>query len=313
MNVGEPDWAYVARSLVKVLAVTAALFLVLSVADRVLRLFVDYDDGRLALVYGTAARVANPDKRLLNGYSDGGGLRETTYTLWGEPRRAGPGEGGKKYEIVENLFGTVRAPSLDGPSGSLAGAIAAVEEDADVNEVLADKARKTIDALPQTLDAVAVVEFADSMTAERLVAFNRKHRICGGADVSYIYSLSYYDDSDDPPSMNSVVWNRDMIKDDVGDDPTYQCETEPVAALAEFRRWVGQLNEGDNLEEFGLDYDWLADGAEEGVVHGLVVDGWKLADLRKLLDDPEVRTVHLADVAFDLGEAGQRYQSRQIS
>jgi hypothetical protein len=95
-----------------------------------------------------------------------------------------------------------------------------------------------------------------------------------------------------------------MAKDDISADLTYQCETEPAAALAEFRRWVGLLDEGDDLEEFGLDHEWLAEDAEEGVVHGLVVDGWKLADLRKLLDDPEVRTVHLADVAFDLGEVG---------
>ncbi|MBT2232990.1 hypothetical protein [Nonomuraea sp. NEAU-A123] len=304
MNVREPDWAYVARSLVKVLAVTAALLLVLGVTERVLWLFIDFDDERMAQVYGTAARVVNPDKRLASGYSDGGGLWGTTYTLLGEPRKAGRGEGGEEYVIEENSFGAVRAPSLEGPSGGLAQAIDSVVEDADVDEELTEKARKTIDALPQTLDAVAVVEFADTMTTDRLVAFNRRHTICGGADTSYIYSLSYYDDSSDPAAANAVVWNRDMTKDGFSVEVTYQCETEPAAALMEFRRWVGLLGEGDDLQEFGLDYDWLVDDAEEGVVHGLVVDGWKLADLRKLLDDPEVRTVHLADVAFDLGEVG---------
>ncbi|MEU7857903.1 hypothetical protein [Nonomuraea sp. NPDC049141] len=304
MNVREPDWAYVAKSLVKVVAVTAALLLVLGVAERVLWLFTDFGDERVAQVYGTAARVVNPDKRLTSGYSDGGALWGTTYTLLGEPRKAGRGEGEEEYAIEENSFGSVRAPSLGGPSGGLARAIDSVEEDADVDKELTEEARKTIDALPQTLDAVAVVEFADSMTAERLVAFNRRHSICGGADVSYIYSLSYYDDSSDPPSANAVVWNRDMTKDGFSTEVSYQCETEPTAALAEFRRWVGLLNEGDDLKEFDLDYKWLTEDAEEGVVHGLVVDRWKLADLRKLLDDPEVRTVRLADVAFDLGEAG---------
>ncbi|RVX45441.1 hypothetical protein EDD27_8236 [Nonomuraea polychroma] len=304
MNAREPDWAYVARSLVKVMAVTAALLLAFSAVDRVLWVFIDFDDERVAQVYATAARVANPDKRLSHGYGNGGGLLETTYTLWGEPRRAGPRAGATEYEIVENLFGTVRAPSLDGPSGSLADAIGFVDVDPGVDEVLTEKARKTIDGLPQTLDAVAVVEFADSMTTERLVAFNRRHRTCGGADVSYIYSPSYYDDSSEPASLNAVVWNRGMTEDNIQADLTYQCETEPVAALAEFRRWVGLLDEGDDLGAFELDYGWLAGAAEEGVVHGLVVDRWKLADLRKLLDDPEVRTVRLADVAFDLGEVG---------
>ncbi|GAA3469844.1 hypothetical protein [Nonomuraea roseola] len=304
MNVREPDWAYVARSLAKVLAVTVALLLALSAIDRVLWLFIDFDDERTALVYGTAARVANPDKRLSHGHSDGGRVLGTTYTLWGEPRRAGPSEGGTEYEIVENLFGAVRAPSLDGPSGSLGEAIAYVDVDPGVDRERAEKVRKTIDGLPQTLDAVAVVEFAHSMTTERLVSFNRRHRICGGADVSYIYSPSFYDDSSDPASFNAVVWNRGMTQERSRPALSYQCETEPEVALAEFRRWVGLLDEGDDFSEFELDYGWLAGAAEEGVVHGLVVDRWKLADLRELLDDPEVRTVHLADVAFDLGEIG---------
>ncbi|WP_329425310.1 hypothetical protein OG339_33830 [Streptosporangium sp. NBC_01495] len=300
MNAREPDWAYVARSLVKVLAVAAALFLALSAIERVLWLFVDFDDERMARVYGTAARVANPDKRLLFDYSDGGGLLETTYTLRGEPRRAGPGEGRTGYKIVENLFGTIRAPHLDGPSGVLGDAIDSVDVDLGVNKALTEEARKTVDGLPQTLEAVAVVEFTHPMTTERLVAFNRRHEFCGGKDVSYIYAPSFYDDSSKVTSMNAVVWNRDMTKQH-WEDLTYECETEPEAALAEFRRWAGLLGEGDDFSEFELSHDWLTGAAEEGVVYGLVVDRWKLADLRKLLDDPEVRTVNLADVAFDLG------------
>ncbi|MEV4061636.1 hypothetical protein [Nonomuraea dietziae] len=95
-----------------------------------------------------------------------------------------------------------------------------------------------------------------------------------------------------------------MTQQDSWTDVTYQCETEPEAALAEFRRWVRLLDDGEDLGVFELNYEWLIDAAGEGVVHGLVVDRWKLADLRKLLDDPEVRTVHLADVAFDLGKIG---------
>lgn len=305
MKAREPDWAYVARSLLKVVAVATALFLALSAAERVLWMFVDFDDERMAQVYGTAARVANPDKRLFYGYRDGGGSLETTYTLVGEPRGAGHGEDGTGYEITENLFGTIEAPFLGGPSGNLGDAIASVEADLGIDRELTERTRKTIDGLPQTLDAVAVVEFAHSMTTERLVAFNRRHRLCGGADVSYIYAPApYYDDSSNDPPLNAVVWNRHMTEEHIRPDLTYQCETEPEAALAEFRRWVGLLDEGDDLSEFDLDYEWLTDAAKEGVVDGLVVDRWKLADLRKLLDDPEVRTVQLADVAFDLGEIG---------
>ncbi|MEV7007943.1 hypothetical protein [Streptosporangium sp. NPDC051022] len=300
LNVREPDWSYVGRSLLKVLVVTAALFLAFSAVDRVLWIFIDSDDERMARVYGTAARVANPDKRLPYGYGHVGELLETTYVLLGEPRRAGDADS-TGYEITENLFGTVQAPSLGGPVGGLSDAIDSLETGPGVNEELTEKARKTLDGLPQTLDAVAVVEFTQAMTAERLVAFNRRNKLCGGADVSYIYSPApHYDDSSDDPPVNAVVWNRDMTEEGPWEDFTYQCETEPEAALKEFRRWVGLLDEGDDLSAFELDYRWLAGTAEEGVVHGLVVDRWKLADLRKLLDDPEVRTVHLADVAFDI-------------
>jgi hypothetical protein len=296
MNAREPDWASAGKALVKVLAVTMALCLALRVADKVAWLFIGFDDERMAQVYATTARVANPDKRLPYGHLEWGGLLESTYTLQGEPRRVGPSEGETEYQITENLLGAVRAPSLGGPSGSLDSAIGGVgSDDAEFDEVRAERARKTIDGLPQTLEAVAVVEYKDEMTAERLVGFQHRHKICGGEDLSYIYYPSYYDDSDDPPSLNAIVWNRGMAKEPSWQGLTYQCASEPYVALTEFRRWVRLL------EEFGLTYGRLTEAAEDGLVYGLVVDGWKLADLRKLLDDPEVRTVHLADVAFDLG------------
>ncbi|MFF5115000.1 hypothetical protein [Streptosporangium sp. NPDC000509] len=298
MNAREPDWAYVARSLLKVLAVATALFLALSAVDRVLWLF-DFDE-RSVLVYGTAAQIANPDKRLSYGHGDGGGLLETTYTLRGEPRRAGPSGDETEYKITKDLFGSVRAPFLDEPSGSLFAAIDSVSWEPDVGRQATEKAKKTIDGLPQTLEAVAVVEFAHSMTAEQLVAFNRRQKTCAEGGVSYIYATSFFDDSSDPPSMNAVVWDRYMVMEDSRDRLPYHCETEPEASLVQFRRWVGLLEEGDDLEEFELSRDWLVGAAEEGVAYGLVLDGWKLADLRNLLDNPEILTIELVDVAFDL-------------
>ncbi|MFI6322266.1 hypothetical protein ACIBG8_32350 [Nonomuraea sp. NPDC050556] len=290
----EPDWSYVARSVVKVLTVTAALLLTLTVGERALEVFVDVGD-RTAQVYGTAARIANPDKRLSHGYTHSGRLPVTTFTMRGEPRRAGPSDGTTEYKIVEGLFGTVQAPLLDGPSGSLADAIDSVEAKPGDG-----RARATLDGLPPTLVGVGVVEFAHKMTTEQLVAFGRRHKICGGDDVAYIYEPSFYDDSSDPSSLNAIVWNRDMTREDDWAEFAYQCETEPERALAEFRRWVGLLDENDDLEEFELAYGSLKGAADEGVTYGLVFDRWKLADLRKLLDDPDVGTIHLADVAFDL-------------
>ncbi|GAA4933467.1 hypothetical protein HD597_009594 [Nonomuraea thailandensis] len=299
LNPREPDWAHVARSLGKVLAVTVVLHLALGAADRVLWLFLPSGGERVATVHGTAARVANPDKRLSGGSDSGETLWQSAYAMWGEPRLAGRSEP-ERYEIVESLFGTVRAPSLDGPSGKLGDAISAVE----ANPYAGQKhiARKTIDGLPQTLVATAVVEFTRPMTTEQLIAFNHRYALRGGPDVSYIYfPASRYDDSDPNPLLNAVVWNRDMVEENTGADFTYQHETEPEPALREFRNWVGLLDEGDDLSAFGLSYQWLARAAEEGAVYGLVIDRWKLADLRALLPDQDVSTIRLADVAFDLG------------
>ncbi|MEU1879538.1 hypothetical protein ABZ470_19670 [Streptosporangium sp. NPDC020072] len=302
MNTREPDWAYAAKSLLKVLSVSVLLFLALNAAEGLLARYVDLDDERLAQVYGTVARVANPDKRLSDGYSDGGRLLGATYTLTGEPRRAGHDQPQQEYEITEDLFGTIRAPSLSGPSGALGDAITAVETNPGADDALAEKTRKTVDALPKTLETVAVVEFTHAMTTEQLIAFNRKHRICAGADVSYVYDPSFYDDSSFVPRTNAIVWNRGMLP---GNSPTYQCEAEPATALAEFRRWTGLLHETDDLQGFGLTPYQLTGAAEEGVVHALLLDRWKLAALRELLDDPEVRTAHLTDAAFDLGYPDQ--------
>ncbi|MEV1003205.1 hypothetical protein [Nonomuraea sp. NPDC050202] len=299
LNPREPDWAHVARSLGKVLAVTVVLYLALGAADRVLWLFLPSGGQRMATVHATAARVANPDKRLFDGFDSGERLLQSAYTLSGEPRLAGRSEP-ERYEIVESLFGTIEAPSLDGPSGSLADAINGVETGPDEGQK--ETARKTMGGLPQTLVATAVVEFTHPMTIEQLIAFNRRHILRGGPDVSYIYSPpTPYDDSDPNPPLNAVVWNRDMIEENTGSDFIYQHETEPETALREFRNWVGLLDEGDDLSEFGLSYPWLAQAAEEGAVHGLVIDRWKLADLRELLPDQDVKTIRLADVAFDLG------------
>ncbi|MFD0886568.1 hypothetical protein ACFQ08_18640 [Streptosporangium algeriense] len=169
----EPDRAYVARSFLKVLIVSVVLFLALNAAERVLATYVDFDDKRLAQVYGTVARVVNPDKRLPNGYSDGGGPLGTTYTLVGGPRRADRNnEVWREYGITKDLFGTVRAPSLSGPSGSLGDAITALEPNPGADDALAEKTRKAVDSLPKTLETVAVVEFARTMTTEQLIAFD---------------------------------------------------------------------------------------------------------------------------------------------
>ncbi|MBB3732840.1 hypothetical protein [Nonomuraea dietziae] len=142
MNVREPDWTYVARSLGKVLAVTAVLSWLSARSTGFWGCLINLDDERMAQVYATAARVANPGQapgaRLPPGWGTAG---DDPHAVGGAAQgRSQRGEG--RYEIVEDLFG-VRAPSLDGPSGDLADAIAVVEADPGADTESTEKARKT--------------------------------------------------------------------------------------------------------------------------------------------------------------------------
>ncbi|MEU7742530.1 hypothetical protein [Nonomuraea sp. NPDC049158] len=69
----------------EVLSGSAALFPVLSVAERVPRLFVDFDDGRAARVYGTAVRVANLADMIASVAADRGvAVLRPSSTAWAE-------------------------------------------------------------------------------------------------------------------------------------------------------------------------------------------------------------------------------------
>ncbi|MBB5961339.1 hypothetical protein [Planomonospora venezuelensis] len=280
--------------------------------EGVLAVFGDLGE-RTAAVYGTAAGIVNPDKRLRDHDLDAG-LLSTTYTMRWEPRRAVSGGGTSSYDVTENLFGAVHAPALGYPERSdLIDAVRSVSGHRDdaADAELKQDAREVFDRLPPALDAVAVVEFARPMTAERLTDLYRKYGLCGGEGVSYIYSLYHHDDSGGDPPENAVVWDRypgyrDMRRPaperaETPQDVARRCGTGPEAALASFRDWVGVLDEDDDLAEFGLDHGALRLAADEGVAYGLVADRWKAADLGRLLGDPDVRTVRVTDVAFDLG------------
>ncbi|GAA2897008.1 hypothetical protein GCM10010517_62040 [Streptosporangium fragile] len=301
MTPAEPDWSGVLKSLC--LVVSSALLLggALQAGFRAVVSFAGWE--REMPVMAVAAQVANPDRRFSATDVDRGALA-ATYTLTGEPR--GTGAGTRDYEIVEDLTGRVDAPRLGGPEATALGrAIKGVvantafvdrEEDKERREAT----RKALDGLPAGLSAVAAVEFAGPMTAERMIAFNREHGLCPGADTVYIYSPYRYNDSTGEPPANAIAWNRGMGYRSSG-WLTYLCEGEPLPALEAFREWTRQLTSHHDrgLEQFGLDRQSLVGAAREGRVHGFVADSWKVSDLRKLLDAPEVRGVTVTGVAFD--------------
>lgn len=74
------------------------------------------------------------------------------------------------------------------------------------------------------------------------------------------------------------------------------------AELERFRAWVATLRDHDeaNLRQFGLDLARLRTTAADGKVYAYVDSGVRISTLRRLIDDPLVKTVRVADVAFRL-------------
>jgi hypothetical protein len=74
--------------------------------------------------------------------------------------------------------------------------------------------------------------------------------------------------------------------------------------LTQFKAWAGMLGDGDdrNLERLGLPpADEIKKLAAEPKVHAFILARASVETLRALLNDPAVRSVNVADVAFDLG------------
>lgn len=73
-----------------------------------------------------------------------------------------------------------------------------------------------------------------------------------------------------------------------------------LSPVERFRRWVDGLREEDRgtLDAFGLDLAELRKAAGEGKVYGEIVEGVTPAELEKLLKDPGVRSVSVAEVGL---------------
>ncbi|WP_433252236.1 hypothetical protein ACQPYK_07435 [Streptosporangium sp. CA-135522] len=80
------------------------------------------------------------------------------------------------------------------------------------------------------------------------------------------------------------------------------CSDSPPETLEGLRGWVGVLREHDepNLRRFGLDLARLRKAAGEGRAYAYVDSLATISSLRKLIEDPQVATVRMADIAFDL-------------
>ncbi|MDR8408488.1 hypothetical protein MTP10_07030 [Nonomuraea sp. 3-1Str] len=281
----------IVRTATVVLAVLVAVVLVATLGSAAVQQRGDRER-RMTDVLATAFKIYNPAYAI-----DVQDCCQTTplsmsFTVGARQRRAAGGfEGGATgfYTITQDFFGRVgRLPLGNYANTRLTTSLADVGTDLQRKEDV----RRVLARLPEALNAMAVVEFAEPLTPAEFAKFGQG---CGGPAV---YERR--------PGSVPITWTNttyDRAYPDLELGPP--CGKEPEQNLEIFRRWVGMLRDYDeaNLRRFDLSLARLRKAAKDGLVYAYVDDLASVGDLRKLLDDPRVRTIRLADVAFDLDRA----------
>ncbi|MEV0379924.1 hypothetical protein [Nonomuraea sp. NPDC050643] len=150
-----------------------------------------------------------------------------------------------------------------------------------------EEVRKVLARLPDRLMALAVVEFAAPLKEPELKGFLEQYKTCADKVVYERRTGSV------PITWGEITWDRGAFnegKDGCG------------VGLANFRSWVSLLRDHDdaNLRSFDLSLARLRKAAGDGLAYAYVDQLQTIEELRTLIEDPRVRTVRLADVAFDL-------------
>ncbi|MFC4011571.1 hypothetical protein ACFOY2_30375 [Nonomuraea purpurea] len=282
----------VLRTAAIVLAVLALLAVAVTGGSHLVQTRGDREQ-RMAAVLGTAFKMYSPAYRV----SLGTCCQTTPTSMFMEvtaaPLRPVGAEwpvGANRYTIEQNLFG--RVGHL--PLGSTANTRLS-QSLYDVGTSLArkDAVRKVLARLPGDLTALAVVEFAEPLPEAELKAFITTHNTC-------VERVSY----ERRPGSLSITWGSDFWSDGLSPDQARKMmEMDGChGGLPEFRAWVGQLRDHDeaNLRSFTLSLDRLRKAAGDGLAYAYVDQLSSVEKLRKVLEDPRVRTIRLADVAFNL-------------
>ncbi|MFG3435937.1 hypothetical protein ACGF0J_01715 [Nonomuraea sp. NPDC047897] len=248
-------------------------------------------DERMKDVLGTAFKLYNPAYEVwtesccdITPWSMG-------FTVIASQIRAGggfTGNGGSAHTITQDFFGRVgRLPLGNYANTNLSTSLANVGTDLQRKEDI----RKVLARLPDGLNALAVIEFATPARAEEVAAFSRDFGFCPQKVVYERRPGSV------PITWGATTWDRAPMP-----EGTTSCADDMKHHLAGFRAWSGLLRDHDdaNLRHFDLSLARLRKAANDGLAYAVVDNLVPVEDLRKVVEDPRVRTVRLADVAFDL-------------
>ncbi|GLW12978.1 hypothetical protein Misp01_81060 [Microtetraspora sp. NBRC 13810] len=289
-------WRGVLRTAVTATAILLVGVLLLDLGAQWIQRRGDRED-RMVDVLETALRVANPGY-----YTAAGSCCDTTafslsFTVRLAPLRAGDDasnyfSGGAVFTVSQNQFGRVEWP----PPGfvketPLFTALDSVGTDAPPSKA---DTKTILDRLPESMHALAVVDLAKPLGESEFSAFVQRHAAVPPETAIY----------DGRIGGTPISWRLATSLPDAtqGDAPELAPGELPRNGLAGFRRWVGDLRDHDavNLDKFGLDLKLLRKSAADGLAYAYITQRARVSDLRALIDDPQVRAIRVADVAYDL-------------
>ncbi|MEV4456510.1 hypothetical protein [Microbispora sp. NPDC049633] len=279
----------VARTAITVLAALLVLVLAATMGSGLIQRRGDREV-RMTDVLGTAFKIYNPGYDIEVRSSGATTPLSMSFTVAARPVRAVggfvEGYGGVEHVVTQDFFGHVGRL----PLGTFAGTTLS-RALMNVGTTLQRKedSRKVLARIPEGLNALAVVEFARPLTTDELVAFTTEHK-------SYADKVVL----ERRPGSIPITWGGMTMWDRA---PMPGADDEPIKSdFGNFRRWVGILEDydDDNLHDFDLSLARLRKAADDGLVYAYVDSLSTIGQLRKVIEDPLVRTVRVADVTHDL-------------
>ena len=282
------------RTAIIVLAALVVLVLVATVGSSMIQQRGDRET-RMTDVLGTAFKIYNPAYDIQ--VQDRGATTplSMSFTVSARPMRAiggfVAGYGGAEHVVTQDFFGHVgRLPLGNDAKTTLSRALANVSTG---NQPKKDT-RKVLARLPEDLNALSVIEFARPLTTQELGAFTARYK---SSAEKVVYERR-------PRSIpitwgGMTFWDRAPMPED---DHVIEPDEAIKLDLASFRRWVGILKDydDDNLHDFDLSLARLRKAANDGLAYAYVDIEAKIGDLRKIIEDPLVQTVRVADTTYDL-------------
>lgn len=254
---------------------------------------------RFQTVAGLGFLVANPGWEGEPSGCCNGSLTSIELSLDVWPQGASPTGERTRAWLRLNLLGRVEIDSIP------------ILPDTAVDEALSrgspskQATRELVSQLPQPVRAMAVVEFDEPLDAPEFAELLRAHGVPSGEpelrDSPPVFLEAPYGFDPAAGHLSKLTWpNPHIATSASGIEDALVPLADP---LTQFESWAGLLEDGDdgNLDRLGLPpAQHIKRVAESARAHGFLFERATVEQLEGLLDDPLVRSVNVADVAFDL-------------